>query len=515
MKPPQLPISEAGNRWCIPVVAVMLASFLLAYGGVIFSLYRKWTGYDMYSYGIFIPFIVSYLIYLKKNLLQTVLKVKNNLTGVPLLFLGLSMLVIGHAGSILVLKQISLPITIISMVIIIYGWQIFRIIRFPLLYLFFMIPFWELITISIHLPFQKISAYIGVGFLKFFGIPVFKENLFLYLPNITLQVAEACSGLNYLIAILAIGIPLSYLYIGKMSKRILLLSLATLIAFLGNGLRVSLVGLLAYYGFKGPLHGPYHVLQGVFVSFVGYLLLFAGLIYLKDQGPSTKNNKDIKINHPSLERKIQHRWTFANNPWAIIILVASLLASGVFVSFSEARPEYLKNSLSLLPLELGKWQGYDNENFYNPFSEHKPDETLMRTYFSNDYSINLYVGYYTSQDQGKEMIFHKTYYLNADTNFKNITTQSGHEIRINYGIISDKNSKYMIFFNYLMNGHEMTEVLETKFYTAWNRLSLNRNSGSIIMFTSKIVDPTNEEMIEEVMKNFIRQAYPVLKVLLS
>ena len=57
----------------------------------------------------------------------------------------------------------------------------------------------------------------------------------------------------------------------------LLLVMAVVVAALSNGLRVTLICALAYYEVGSPLHGPFHVLHGLFVAGVGYAVLFAGL----------------------------------------------------------------------------------------------------------------------------------------------------------------------------------------------------------------------------------------------
>ena len=58
-----------------------------------------------------------------------------------------------------------------------------------------------------------------------------------------------------------------------------------MVAALSNGLRVALIGVLAYQ-FDAPLHGPVHMLHGLFVAAIGYVVLFAGLRWLaRGEGP--------------------------------------------------------------------------------------------------------------------------------------------------------------------------------------------------------------------------------------
>ena len=81
-----------------------------------------------------------------------------------------------------------------------------------------------------------------------------------------IEVARACSGVNYLVAVLALGLPLAYLYLRSWWRRGVLIASALLIAAAANSLRVALIGVLVYYDLGAPLHGPAHVLHGLFVS---------------------------------------------------------------------------------------------------------------------------------------------------------------------------------------------------------------------------------------------------------
>ena len=71
--------------------------------------------------------------------------------------------------------------------------------------------------------------------------------LFIQIPNITLEVAKACSGLDYLIAIVSIGIPLSIFYVSGFLRKVSVILIAVMIAILSNPLRVALIGMFSYH----------------------------------------------------------------------------------------------------------------------------------------------------------------------------------------------------------------------------------------------------------------------------
>lgn len=218
--------------------------------------------------------------------------------------LAAGLVLIGRLASIQPAEQLSFVIPLVAAVFLVWGWPTVRTIWVALAYLLLIVPFWDGLTERLHAPFQRLSARIGVGLLQAVGIPVFQDGTFPYLPNLTLEVARACSGVNYLVAILALGIPLAYVSLTSNRRRVLLIASAIAVAALSNGLRVALIGRLAYAEIGTPLHGPAHVLHGLFVSGIGYVVLLAGARLLAPRhaeevasAPAVRRALDVPVRH--------------------------------------------------------------------------------------------------------------------------------------------------------------------------------------------------------------------------
>ena len=187
------------------------------------------------------------------------------------------MTIAGRLGGIQVLEQVAFLVSLTAAVLILFGVEYLRVAWASLAYLLLMVPFWDGLTEGLHEPFQQRSAAIGVWLLHVIGVPAFREGTFITLPNLQIEVARVCSGVNYLVAVVAFGLPLGYVFLRDNWRRLALLVVAVVVAALSNGLRVALICTLVYYDVGSPLHGPFHVLQGLFVAGVGYVVLFAGL----------------------------------------------------------------------------------------------------------------------------------------------------------------------------------------------------------------------------------------------
>ena len=137
-----------------------------------------------------------------------------------------------------------------------------------------MVPWFDDLMDRVYGPFQLISAKLGVFFLRIFGYPVFLNEIHIELPNINLVVAEECSGIRFLISILAIAVPLAYLTQKSWRRWGIIVVSTFFITMLVNGARVAFAGIMGNgYGVE-LLHGPGHIFRGWFVAQIGVIVLF-------------------------------------------------------------------------------------------------------------------------------------------------------------------------------------------------------------------------------------------------
>ena len=252
------------------IVATLLG---IAYLPTCIKLTQYWATNDMYSYGFAIAPISALMVWAKRGELDDVDWAPNYWFGGALCASGLLMLLAGRAASINLLEEMSLVVTIAGLALLLLGTQAFRILWFPLAYLVAMIPFWEFLTNGLQPYFQLYSATVGVTVLRSFGVPVLREGFLIQLPNATLEVAEACSGINYLISVYCVGIPLTALFVRSWPRRILIMVMTAIIALGSNGLRVAVVSAFAYLGVRGPngdIHGPFALFRSLLISGIGF-----------------------------------------------------------------------------------------------------------------------------------------------------------------------------------------------------------------------------------------------------
>lgn len=153
-----------------------------------------------------------------------------------------------------------------------------RKLAFPIGYLVFMAPL-PLIE-RWTLPMAMFTGVCSGAAVQFFGLDIEIVGNAVTLPNADLVIGAQCSGINSLIALLALAVLAAYLLDGPRWARLILVLLAAPLAMLGNILRVSSLLVVArFYGVDAAFTF-YHDYSGpiFFLLAVGLLLLAARLL---------------------------------------------------------------------------------------------------------------------------------------------------------------------------------------------------------------------------------------------
>lgn len=135
------------------------------------------------------------------------------------------------------------------------------------------IPLPEIVLNRIALPLQFTASKIGASLLAWRQIPVMLTGNVIRIPGHELFVAEACSGLRSLTALLSLGVLLGAITLRHPVTRALLLTVAIPVAILLNGFRVFLTGFLVYFVDPKMGEGFMHITEGWLIFLVAFVLL--------------------------------------------------------------------------------------------------------------------------------------------------------------------------------------------------------------------------------------------------
>jgi exosortase len=257
----------------VGAIAFLLLSFSWVYRRVVAGLVRDWWFDDNYSHGFLIVPIALYFVWESRHSLRAA-AVRPSMAGLVGLFGSIGLLVAGVLGAELFVSRISLIAAVAAVVVFVAGWQVLRILAFPLAFLLLMVPIPAIIFNQIAFPLQLLASRAGELALSALQVPVLREGNIIVLANTTLEVAEACSGIRSLISLLTLGIVLGHFADPRTWTRTLI-ALATIpVAVVANGLRVAGTGIAAQFFGPAAAEGFFHTFSGWLVFVFAFSLLF-------------------------------------------------------------------------------------------------------------------------------------------------------------------------------------------------------------------------------------------------
>ncbi len=231
----------------LPLVelALVAAGIALLYYPLVGYLVDKWENQPEFSHGYLIPAISIYLIWRRKAEIARAPRNPSRL-GVWIAGASLALLLVANLGAIKTVACYSLITLLIGVVLAIWGGAVLRQVLFPIVFLVFAIPVFTFVMTPVTFAMKLVAAKLSVGAVSSFGIPIYRDGAVLILPNGALEVADACSGIRSLFALLALGAVYGYIFTGPAWERVMLFLAGIPIAILANTGRVSFLTLVAY-----------------------------------------------------------------------------------------------------------------------------------------------------------------------------------------------------------------------------------------------------------------------------
>jgi exosortase len=252
----------------------VIAAAVALYAPILYFMVVQWYDQEDYSHGFLIAPLAVFFAWERRNQLRKA-ALSPSWWGILPLALGSVTLLIGRLGAELMNMRASFVLTLIGLVLLLLGRQIFRILLFPLLFLFLMVPLPESLVNVIAFPLQLVAADLAVKALFLLDVPVLREGNIIHLANAKLFVAEACSGLRSLMALVTLGVVFAYFFRRSMAERIVIVLSAIPIAIIVNSFRVALTGILTIRFGESVAGGVIHETQGLFTFGLAFLLLLA------------------------------------------------------------------------------------------------------------------------------------------------------------------------------------------------------------------------------------------------
>jgi exosortase len=246
---------------------VMLTAAGALYAPVVAGIVRQWIDEPDTSYGALLAGAAAVVWLRKRARLRQCGSASSDL-GFAIVAFALLVYVLGSLAGDLFLTRLSLPIGCAGALLALRGVEYTRALAPSLGLLLLAIPLPAVLVTHLTLPLQLMASQMAAGILTLCHVPVVRQGNLLALPHITLEVAEACSGLRSVTSLISVAAVCgAILPLGGVRTTALMIA-AVPIAMVGNGLRVAATGLLTTWIGEIAVRGTLHELTG-YVAFFG------------------------------------------------------------------------------------------------------------------------------------------------------------------------------------------------------------------------------------------------------
>lgn len=491
------------------VLAVLLILQLALFYPTYWSMVEIWWRSETFAHGFFILPISLYLVWRRRKSLRSV-DLKNDWRALFFL-IGLSFLwLVAHAVDVIVIQQFAVVAMIPVLLWLCLGWGMFVALSFPLLFLFFAVPFGEFLVY----PLMEFTATFTVYAIRLVGIPVFWEGLYFSLPSGSWSVVEACSGFRYILASLTLGALYAYLTYYSNWRRLAFMLFALLVPIVANGLRAFMIVMIGHYSSMKLAVGVDHLIYGwVWFGIVMFVMFWIGSFW---QDKREKVDTDEELGE-RINRNVCGSVFVLPVAFCVLILPVWLAASATQVTHDAQALE--------MPKQVNEWHLLENEQLsqWQPFYQGATQE-LQAAYSNGEVTVGINVATFAGQQQDAELVNgnHRLTEV-GQKEWKELfrVTHTEHfadyDIKLTQARIRSNQQHLVVWQWKYFNGVRTNNDIYIKVLEAWAKLTGKPLSGESVTVFVEEQDSLkdSERLAQQQLKSFVAEFLPVLEAKLD
>jgi EpsI family protein len=271
-------------------------------------------------------------------------------------------------------------------------------ILFPLLFLFFAVPFGEFVVPTM----MHLTADFTVSALQASGVPVYREGQHFVIPSGSWSVIDECSGVRYLMASFMVGTLFAYLNYRSYTRRAVFMLTSLLMPVLANWLRAYLIVMLAHFSGNRLATGVDHVLYGwVFFGVIIFIMFMIGARWAEPDDTPAGERTSVPVSRwadvPPVLAGRTVAMVLAGTLIAMlprIALVGLERAEGAAAEATLQLPAQLANGWSAERAQIVSWAPI----FINPSAE------AAQAYAGPAGTVGLHLAYYRNQSDDRKLV---------------------------------------------------------------------------------------------------------------
>ncbi len=350
-----------------------------------------WWNSSTFNHCLLIVPIIGWLVHQRKPLL---LQLAPRTYWPGLLYVGAAAAgwLLGDAAGVAVARQLGLIMMLQGSVCALLGLNVTKGLAFPLFYMFFLLPVGEEAVPML----QTVTAKMSMVLLDWANIPAHIDGIFITTPTGYFKVAEACSGVQFLVAMLAYGALVANLCFKSNARRAAFMALCIAVPILANGVRAFGTIYIAHYTTIEFAAGFDHVFYGwIFFAIVIALVMAIGWRYFD------KSADEAPFDLARLQRANGVKLPIGKTTAALLAIVLAPIGWSMIIA-AQVTPVPAQ---IIMPVAEGWTQtSYAPAYPWQPRFNGVNNEKIAR--YTNDKgdSVDLYIAVFGQQTEGRELI---------------------------------------------------------------------------------------------------------------
>ncbi|MFZ3483188.1 exosortase A [Sphingomonas sp. 3-13AW] len=390
---PAQPAAAIQSRWLrsLAWLGGSWVALLLLFRGDVADMLGIWWNSTTYGHCLFVPPIIAWLVWQRRRELAQ-LTPQAWWPGLLPVAVGGATWLVGDAAAVALFRHAGLVTMLAGAVVALLGPNVARGIAFPLGYMAFLVPFGDFL----EAPLQAITVRQTIGLLHLLGVPAIVVGVLITTPTGYFEVAEACSGTKFVIAMAAYGVLVANVCYVSWPRRLAFLAMALVVPVLANGVRAAGTIYAAHLTSVEAATGFDHIVYGwVFFAVVMAAVMAIGWHWF-DRDPDAPWFDPAALSGP-----VGHRLPL---PAATGLFVAIALAFAGWGWSMESRAAPPPPRIHLPQVPGWRSVAPDRASAWAPNYPGADHQLLGHYTDARGRRVDLAIAVYAGQHEGKELV---------------------------------------------------------------------------------------------------------------
>lgn len=458
---------------------------------------------DSMNWGFLILPIAVYMVFMRRKSLAALPKNPQPAPGLAIAAVGLLAYVVSRIGGIDLVSDCAPIITLTGAIGALFGFRYVKFLGLPLGYLLLMTSLVDKISGIIATPLQLISATAASLFCNTFGWPLIRDGTFLQLPQVLLQVAPMCSGVNQLVSLIGFAVPVAFIRQDRFWARTIIILLTVPAAILVNSIRICSIVIYNYHTVHEQVHGPHDIFRSPVIFPIAFIIVGGAALLLERFAHSNDAQPLPGIVTGNRRSVVPVLW------WLNGLMALATVALLAFVP----RPVEPTLPLKTLPQTI---QGWRSESALPPDSiyvKSRPDYVLCRNYTDSvGHTVNVYYAYFRRQTTaGQTLNVYREWTRNPSGVFT--LNSNGTDIRFSTSCFRVEKKPWCAYFSYIINNTTITDRSQVKKQILLQSLLYRRSNGGFLSISTETAEGNGA--MPEALNLFLKAAAGDLQIIIG